>query len=207
MTRKPADCRCESRIVPPLRSGPALSPRRNRRGSPCASLRARRRARSQIVDQWLWLAERGPVGRIVIVAWASPVGARQAEGKASRGAGGRLRNAGQRAGAVHTLAVWAAQPSTGGRVNHDSRRASLVLGLHTSPSKPHGGGHDSSEFFARERKSVLISDVPKSCRSLVRAACRTRGGLAVLGRNTDMRRHGVLRSKTDEPRPLRGRGA
>lgn len=43
----------------------------------------------------------GACGRTAIVAWASPIGARQAEGKASRGAGGRLRNAGQRAGAVH----------------------------------------------------------------------------------------------------------
>ena len=40
-----------------------------------------------------------------------------------------------------------------------------------------------------------------SRRSLVRNACRTRGGLAVLRRNTDMRMHGVLRLKIDEPHP------
>jgi len=172
-------------------SGPPLSPRL-RRGSSCGSIRARGARNEPGRSPTVLACREGACGRTVIVARASPIGARQAEGKASRGAGGRLRNAGQRAGAVHILAVWAAQPSMGGRVNRDSRRATLVLGLLTSPSKPNGGGHDSSELFAPERKSVLISNVPKSCRSLVRAACRTRGGLAVFGCNSDMRRHGEL---------------
>ncbi len=98
--------------------GPPLSPRL-RRGAPCGSIRARG---ARNMRGWSTTAPacRGGCGQTVIVAWASPIGARQAEGKASRGAGGRLRNAGQRAGAVHTLAVWAAQPSTGGRGNDDS---------------------------------------------------------------------------------------
>lgn len=55
--------------------------------------------------------------------------------------------------------------------------------------------------------TVQPPDATKSCLSLVRTACRTRGGLAVLGHNTDMRMHVVLRSKIDKPLPFRGRGA
>lgn len=49
--------------------------------------------------------------------------------------------------------------------------------------------------------TVQLPDASKSCLSLVRTACRTRGGLAALGRNTDMRRHVVVRPKIDEPYP------
>ncbi|VWC09924.1 hypothetical protein BLA14095_05190 [Burkholderia lata] len=136
-----------------------------------------------------------------------PSGPRQARRASSRGAGGRLRNAGQRAGAVHALAGWAAQPSTGGRGNDDRSGTTPVCGQRTTPPGPNCGGHDSCEFSSTEHTQILISNVPKSCRSLVRTACRTRGGLAVLGRNTDMRRHGVLRPKTAKPQPLRGRAA
>jgi len=187
-------------------SGPPLSPRL-RRGSPCGSIRARgaRKVRDWITNRYS--LQGWGCGRIVVTARASPIGARQAEGKASRGAGGRLRNAGQRAGAVHTLVVWAAQPSTGGRGNDDRSSTTPGCGQRTALTGPNCGGHDSCEFFSTEHILILISNVPKSCRSLVRTACRTRGGLAVLGRNTDMRRHGVLRPKTDEPQPLRGRAA
>ncbi|MDR8729622.1 hypothetical protein FEQ05_06362 [Burkholderia pseudomultivorans] len=185
--------------------GPPLSPRL-RRGAPCGSIRARG---ARNMRGWSTTARacRGGCGQTVIVAWASPSGARQAEGKASRGAGGRLRNAGQRAGAVHTLAVWAAQPSTGGRGNDDSSSKTPLCGQRTAPPRPSRGGHDSRESFSAEHMLIQISYVPKSCRSLVRMACRTRGGLVVLGRNTDMRRHGVLRPKNAKPQPLRGRGA
>ncbi len=187
-------------------SGPPLSPRL-RRGSPCGSIRARgaRKVRDWITNRYS--LQGWGCGRIVVIARASPIGARQAEGKASRGAGGRLRNAGQQAGAVHTLVVWAAQPSTGGRGNDDRSSTTPVCGQRTALTGPNCGGHDSCEFFSTEHILPLISNVPKSCRSLVRTACRTRGGLAVLGRNTDMRRHGVLRPKTDKPQPLRGRAA
>lgn len=46
---------------------------------------------------------------------ASRYAARQARRARPRGAGGRVRHPGRSAGAVHALAVWAAQPSTGGR--------------------------------------------------------------------------------------------
>lgn len=46
---------------------------------------------------------------------ASRYAARQARRARPRGAGGRVRNPGLLAGAVHTLEVWAARPSTGGR--------------------------------------------------------------------------------------------
>jgi hypothetical protein len=187
-------------------SGPPLSPRL-RRGSPCGSIRARGARTMRGWSQTALACREGLCGRIVIVTMASPIGARQAEGKASRGAGGRLRNAGHRDGAVHTLAVWAAQPSTGGRGNDDNSSTTPVCERRTSSPKPNCGGHDSCEFFFAEHRPILISNVPKLCRSLVRTACRTRGGLAVLGSNTDMRRHGVLLPKTDKPQPLRGRGA
>jgi len=51
----------------------------------------------------------------VYLTEASPKGARQAEGKRSRGAGGRVWNPGHWARAVHSRRLWAAQPSTGGR--------------------------------------------------------------------------------------------
>lgn len=167
--------------------GPPLSPRLWR-GSPCGSIRARgaRNVRDWITNRY-GLQGRG-CGRIVIIARASPNGARQAEGKASRGAGGRLRNAGQRAGAVHTLAVWAAQPSTGGRGNHGISSTTPVCGQRTASPGPNRGGHDSFGFFSTEYTQILISNVPKSCRSLVRTACRTRGGLTVYGYNSDMRK-------------------
>lgn len=134
-----------SRLVGPLAGrvsaqpdrpcGPPLSPRL-RRGSPCGSIRARgaRKVRDWITNRYG--LQGGGCGRIVIIARASPNGARQAEGKASRGAGGRLRNAGQRAGAVHTLAVWAAQPSAGGRGNDDKSSTTPVCGQGTAPPGP-----------------------------------------------------------------------
>jgi len=186
--------------------GPPLSPRL-RRGSPCGSIRARGARNVRGCSTTALACREGACCRTVIVAWASPIGARQAEGKTSRGAGGRLWNAGRRAGAVHALVGWAAQPSTGGRGNDDRSSATPVCEPRTSLPQPNCGGHDSRESFSTERWSILISNVQKSCRSLVRTACRTRGGLAGLGRNTDMRRHGVLRPKADEPQPLRGRGA
>lgn len=193
-------------VQPDRPCGPPLSPRL-RRGSPCGSIRARgaRNVRGWVITA-LACRERD-CDSTVIAAWASPIGARQAEGMRSRGAGGRLRNAGQRAGAVHALAEWAAQPSTGGRGSDVGSRTTSVCGQRTSSPKPNCRSHDSCEFFSAERWLILISNLPKSCRSLVRTACRTRGGLAVLGRNTDMRRHGALRPKTAKPQPLRGRAA
>jgi hypothetical protein len=186
--------------------GPPLSPRL-RRGSPCGSIRARGARNMRGWSRTALACREGAYGRTVVVARASPIGARQAKGKTSRGAGGRLRNAGHRAGAVHALAGWAAQPSTGGRGSGDSSSTTPVCESRTSLKQPNCCGRDSRESFSAEHRSILISNVQKSCRSLVRRRCRTRGGLAVLGRNTDMRRHGVLRPKTDEPQPLRGRGA
>jgi hypothetical protein len=131
--------------------GPPLSPRL-RRGSPCGSIRARG---ARKVSEWsttVLACREGASGRIDIFAWASPAGVRQAEGKTSRGAGGRLRNAGQRAGAVHALVGWAAQPSTGGRGNHDGGRGALVLGQHASSTKPNGGGYGSVRILQRRTR-------------------------------------------------------
>ncbi|MDR6383994.1 hypothetical protein J2802_004422 [Paraburkholderia caribensis] len=141
--------------------GPPLSPRL-RRGSSCGSIRARG-ARDMRGWSTTALACRGRAcGRTAIVAWASPIGARRAEGNTSRGAGGRQWNAGHRAGAVHALAGWAAQPSTGGRGNDDSSSTTLFFWLRPTLLKPDSGGHASSEFFATEHQSILISDMPKS---------------------------------------------
>lgn len=178
--------------------GPPLSPRL-RRGSPCGSIRARgaRKVRDWITNRYGF--QGGAAVRLSLSLGQAPNGARQAEGKASRGAGGRLRNAGQRAGAVHTLAVWAAQPSTGGRGNDDRSSTTPVCGQRTAPPGPNRGGHDSCEFFSTEYTQILISNLPKSCRSLVRTACRTRGGWLALGTNSDMRRHGELVPKASQP--------
>ncbi|MGF6877231.1 hypothetical protein OKW35_006710 [Paraburkholderia sp. MM5477-R1] len=169
--------------------GPPLFPRL-RRGSRCGSIRARGAPNSHGRPMRALACREGTYGRVDILAWASPVGARQAEGKTSRGAGGRLRNAGQRAGAVHALAGWAAQPSRGGRGNDRQR---------TSSPKPGSGGYDSSKFFAAEHQSIPISNMPKSCRSLVQTACRTRGGLVCFSHNNDMRMHGWLWLKQTKP--------
>lgn len=106
-------------------------------------------------------------------------------------------------------------PLRGGQRSHPRAGAGVTIaiaqrwsfGTPTLLPKPYWGGHDPSELSSAEHLPVVISTVPKSSRSLVQTACRTRGGLAVLGRNTDMRRHGVLRPKTAKPQPLRGRGA
>jgi hypothetical protein len=59
-----------------------------------------RHSRCRIANQRLWLAE-GVLWSADLLAWTSRIAARQAQGKTSRGAGGRLGNAAQRAGAVH----------------------------------------------------------------------------------------------------------
>lgn len=125
----------QSDAQPDRPCGPPLSPPL-RRGSPCGSIRARgaRNVRSWSITAWA-CTERD-CGWTVIAAWASPIGARQAEGMRSRGAGGRLRNAGQRAGAVHALAGWAAQPSTGGRGSDVGSRTTSVCRQRTSSPKP-----------------------------------------------------------------------
>lgn len=147
--------------------GPPLSPRL-RRGAPCGSIRARG-ARNTRGWSTTPLACRESCGQTVIVAWASPIGARQAEGKASRGAGGRLRNAGQRAGAVHTLAVWAAQPSTGGRGKDDSSSKTPLCGQRTGTTETQprrlrfarillSRAHADPDFLSAEIVSVSCPD-------------------------------------------------
>lgn len=205
MTPRPTICKRESRIARHCVPVGALPPPCGRR-CPCTSIRARGARRRVAVDQPIWLAEGGLLSDRFCHLGKPHRGA-SGRRQSSRGAGGRMRDAGQRAGAVHTLVVWAAQPSMGGRGNDHSSSTRPVCERRTSSPKPNCGGHDSREFFSAEHWPILISNAPKSCRSLVRRISRTRGGLAVLGRNTDMRRHGVLRPKTDEPQPLRGRGA
>lgn len=48
---------------------------------------------------------------------------------------------------------------------------------------------------------VWIPSASKSCRTLVRTACRTRGGLVCFSHNNDMRRHGWLWLKQTKPDP------
>ena len=86
-----------------------------------------RHSRCRIANQRLWLAE-GGLWPADLLAWTSRIAARQAEGKTSRGAGGRLGNAGQRGGAVHALAGWEAQTSTGGRGKDNGSSTKLVFG-------------------------------------------------------------------------------
>jgi len=184
----PSDCSGLSGS-PARRAVGALPPPYGRR-FPCASIRARRRARDAIVYRSLWLAEKG-------LSHASNLGKphRGASGRrqSPRGAGGRLRDADRRC----------PRPKWGGernrpRADASAPRAVACQLIDTSPC---------TRSHSTRPRPMPISNLPKSCRSLVRNSCRTRGGLAVLGRNTDMRRHGVLRPKTDKPQPLRGRGA
>lgn len=78
-----------------------------------------------IPGKWHELSARCPQERTcefyIFVVGASRAAVRQARRARLRGAGGRLRNAGQRAGAVHALVGWAAKSSTGGRGIDDSR--------------------------------------------------------------------------------------
>lgn len=128
----PSDCTCMSGS-PAHRAVGAFPPPYGRR-FPCASIRARRRARDAIVYRSLWLAGKG-------LSRASNLGKphRGASGQrqSPRGAGGRLRDAGQRCGpALSTPEVgWAAQPSTGGRECATSRRipADRYLAGHAFP--------------------------------------------------------------------------
>lgn len=125
----PSDCSGLSGS-PARRAVGALPPPYGRR-FPCASIRARRRARDAIVYRSLWLAEKG-------LSRTSNLGKphRGASGRrqSPRGAGGRLRDAGQRRRpALSTPEVgWAAQPSTGGRECTTSRRipADRYLAVH-----------------------------------------------------------------------------
>jgi hypothetical protein len=142
---------------PALRAG-RRSPTALRAAVPVCLNPGSRRSRCRIANQLLWLAD-GGLWSVDFLAWTSrSIAARQAEGKTSRGAGGRLRNAGQRAGAVHALAEWAAQPSTGGRGMDDSSSTTLVLGAAHSISENENAGYDSSDFSAAEHQSVLISN-------------------------------------------------
>lgn len=115
----PSDCTGMSGS-PARRAVGAFPPPYGRR-FPCASIRARRRARDAIVYRSLWLAGNG-------LSRASNLGKphRGASGRrqSPRGAGGRLRDAGQpRRPALSTPEVgWAAQPSTGGRECATNRR-------------------------------------------------------------------------------------
>jgi hypothetical protein len=89
------------------------------------------------------------------------------------------RRPAKRAGAVHAPAGWAAQSSTGGRGSNGHRGVATVRRCDLSSPKP---AQCSRQFHACLRPRA-ISFEPKSCRSLVRNSCRTRGGLAVFGCN------------------------
>lgn len=58
------------------------------------------------------------MGAVFSLNWGKPPRGASGHRRRSRGAGGRMRDAGRRAGAVHAPAGWAAQPSTGGRGNN-----------------------------------------------------------------------------------------
>lgn len=180
---------------PPFgRSALSLAPRPPAlRRYPCASIRARgARAPSSVIERH-GLQEGG---RLTPPIWASRIAARQADGsRRGEPVGGCGAPATKRAGAVHAPVGWASA-TVHGRARADRARS------HISRSIPL-----AHAFHSTGRRSMSISNMQKSRRSLVRATCRTRGGLVVLGRNTDMRRHGVLRPKTTKPQPLRGRGA
>lgn len=129
-SQTPSDCSGLSGS-PARRAVGALPPPYGRR-FPCASIRALGHARDAIVYRSLWLAEKG-------LSRATNLGKphRGASGRrqSARGAGGRLRDAGQRRGpALSTPEVgWTAQPSTGGRECATSRRipADRYLAMHT----------------------------------------------------------------------------
>ncbi|CAB3805027.1 hypothetical protein LMG27177_05754 [Paraburkholderia fynbosensis] len=122
---------CSGLSGSPARSAAGALPTPYGRRFPCASIRARRRARDAIVYRSLWLAGKR-------LSSASNLGKphRGASGRrqSPRGAGGRSRDAGQRRGpALPTPEVgWAAQPSTGGRECATSRRipADRHLAMH-----------------------------------------------------------------------------
>ncbi len=144
---------------------------------PCASIRARQRARAVVGNQPLWLAGKG-------LGHPSNLGKPQcgASGRRqpSRGAGGRLRNAGQRSEPVL---------STGGR------------GWTMCHCIPAARYHTTKESSHVRLLAMLISTVPKSCRTLVRDLSRTRGGLVCFSHNYDMRMHGWLWLEQTKPNP------
>ena len=170
--------------------GPPLSPRL-RRGSPCGSIRARGARNVRAGQRGLWLAERGPaVGLSLSLGQAPP---------------GRVRPKAKRRGEPVVGCGTPANepalstPSRGGQRSRPRAGAGMAIPAAHCGFGPayvitgtNGTGHAWSEFFAAEHKSVLISNMPKSSRSLVRTGCRTRGGLDVFGCNSDMRRHGEL---------------
>lgn len=188
----PSDCNAQSGS-PARRAVGALPPPYGRR-FPGASIRARRRARAVIGYRSLWLAEKR-LGR------ASNLGKphRGASGRRQplRGAGGRLRNAGQRSAPALST------PQRGGQRNRPRAGAG---GPRTVANRLIDTSPCRSSHSTRPRL-MPISDMPKSCRSLVRKSCRTRGGSCCFSHNNDMRRHGELWLKQCEPQPLRGRGA
>jgi hypothetical protein len=126
------------------------------------------------------------------------VSSQEAEGKTPRQADGQLRD---RASSYpyHWRCRHRSCPSAGVKATRTEARRRFI----------------AATFHRRKRINATTYPMPDSghrrflssrsrCRSLVRDPCRTRGGSAVLGRNTDMRRHGVLRPETDETLPLRG---
>lgn len=100
--QSPMKHRCAATAQPNRPAARAAALPRLRRGARAArSGRDGARDAVPVIDR-LSFAERGFWSEDSLT-WASRRAARQAEGKTSRGAGGRLRNAGQRAGALHAL--------------------------------------------------------------------------------------------------------
>jgi len=145
--------------------------------------------RDGLAGMWLWGQSVSSLGK--------PHSRASGRRQWSRGAGGRLRNAGQRS--EQALST----PMRGGQRNRPRAGAVALRAL----VHPH---LDTTSYTnprpMRPQKLGFLS-AQKSCRTLVRKACRTRGGLAVFGLDSDMRRRGELRPKIDKPRPLRGRDA
>lgn len=193
-------------VQPDRPCGPPLSPRLWR-GSPCGSIRARG---ARNVRGWSTTAlacREGPAVRLSLSLGQAPSGRVRLKAK----------RRGEPVGGCGTPANEPAlsTPSRGGQRSHPRAGAGVTIaiaqgrsfGLLTLLRKPYCGDHDPSELSNAEHSPVVISTVPKSCRSLVQTACRTRGGSHCFSHNNDMRRHGELWLKQYEPQPLRGRGA